>query len=98
MIRMETAGMILSGFLILTMEKMRLPGPGSMLLSSPPGEKPYPLVICLQGNSTEMLLSLGWIRYARDETALAGGRDFGRQTVRQGYTALVLEQRAIDVF
>lgn len=59
------------------------------------GDGPFPLVICLQGHSTGMHLSLGRTRYARDEAAIAGGRDFGRQAVRQGYAALVLEQRGL---
>jgi cephalosporin-C deacetylase-like acetyl esterase len=58
------------------------------------GETPFPVVICLQGHSSGMHLSLGRTKYDRDAAAIAGGRDFGLQAVRNGYAALVIEQRA----
>lgn len=57
------------------------------------GESPHPVMICLQGHSTGMHISLGRAKYPGDETSIRGGRDFALQAVRQGYAALVLEQR-----
>jgi hypothetical protein len=54
---------------------------------------PPPVVICLQGHTSGMHLSLGRSRSEADDAMLEGGRDFGRQAVDQGYAALVLEQR-----
>ncbi len=54
---------------------------------------PVPVVICLQGHSTGMHISLGRPKYDGDEKSIAGDRDFGLQAVRQGYAALVMEQR-----
>ena len=54
---------------------------------------PAPVVICLQGHSTGMHISLGRPKYEGDEKSIAGNRDFGLQAVRQGYAALVMEQR-----
>lgn len=56
--------------------------------------KPCPVVICLQGHSTGMHISLGRAKYPGDEESISGGdRDFALQIVGQGYAALVLEQR-----
>ncbi len=58
------------------------------------GKAPYPVVICLQGHSTGMHISLGRPVYEGDEETISGGdRDFALQIVREGYAALVLEQR-----
>ena len=54
---------------------------------------PHPVVICLQGHSTGMHISLGRPKYEGDEQSIAGGRDFALRAVREGYAALVLEQR-----
>ncbi len=59
----------------------------------PKTDGPVPLVICLQGHSTGMHISLGRPKYPGDETTIAGGRDFALQAVREGYAALALEQR-----
>jgi cephalosporin-C deacetylase-like acetyl esterase len=57
-------------------------------------QAPFPVIICLQGHTTGMHLSLGRPKYKGDKKLVAGGdRDFAIQTVRQGYAALVLEQR-----
>lgn len=54
-----------------------------------------PVVICLQGHSKGMHISLGEPKYEGDERSIAGGdRDFARQIIAQGYAALALEQRA----
>jgi dienelactone hydrolase len=57
------------------------------------GSAPFPVVICLQGHSTGMHISLGRPRYEGDEESIAGDRDFALQAVREGYAALVMEQR-----
>lgn len=53
-----------------------------------------PVVICLQGHSTGMHISLGRPKFDGDEASIAGGRDFALQAVKQGFAALALEQRA----
>ncbi len=57
------------------------------------GRAPFPLVICLQGHTTGMHISLGRARFAGDAQDIAGNRDFAIQAVRQGYAALAIEQR-----
>ena len=64
-----------------------------LLPLTPPPAAGHPLVICLQGHSTGMHISLGRAKYPGDEKSIEGDRDFGLQAVRQGYAALVLEQR-----
>jgi dienelactone hydrolase len=54
---------------------------------------PYPVVVCLQGHSPGMHISLGRAKNDSEAASIAGGRDFGVQAVREGYAALVLEQR-----
>jgi len=63
------------------------------LLLPKTGTPPFPVVICLQGHSTGMHISLGRAKYDGDEKSLGGDRDFAIQAVRQGYAALVMEQR-----
>lgn len=56
---------------------------------------PMPALICLQGHSSGMHISMGRALYAGDEAIIDGGdRDFAKQIVKEGYAALVLEQRA----
>jgi len=53
-----------------------------------------PAVICLQGHSTGMHISLGRIKYDGDEKTISGGdRDFALQAVKRGYAAIAMEQR-----
>lgn len=52
-----------------------------------------PMVICLQGHSTGMHISLGQPKYPGDVETIAGGRDFALQAVREGYIAIAAEQR-----
>lgn len=61
----------------------------------PKGVKlPCPVVICLQGHSTGMHISLGRSKYLVDEARIGkGDRDFAIQAVNEGYAALVVEQR-----
>lgn len=54
---------------------------------------PLPAVICLQGHSTGMHISLGMAKYPRDAGTLGGDRDFAVQAVRMGYAAITVEQR-----
>jgi dienelactone hydrolase len=54
---------------------------------------PFPVVICLQGHSPGMHISLGRPKQTGDEESIAGDRDFALQAVREGYAALVIEQR-----
>ena len=63
------------------------------LLIPKTGRKKHPLVICLQGHSTGMHISLGRPKFEGDEELIAGGRDFALQAVSQGYAALAIEQR-----
>ncbi len=53
----------------------------------------FPVVICLQGHTSGMHISLGRPKYEHDEESISGDRDFALQAIRQGYAALVLEQR-----
>lgn len=55
---------------------------------------PLPLIVCLQGHSKGVHISLGRPIYPGDEATIAGDRDFARQIVRRGQAALALEQRA----
>lgn len=57
-------------------------------------KKPCPVVICLQGHSTGMHISMGRSVYdGDDKVILSGDRDFAVQIIREGYAALVIEQR-----
>ena len=58
-------------------------------------KQPCPVVICLQGHTTGMHISLGRPVYPGDDEMVSGGdRDFALEILREGYAALVLEQRA----
>ena len=58
------------------------------------GQPPYPVMICLQGHTSGMHISLGEARYPGDAASIAEDREYALQAVRQGYAALVIEQRA----
>ena len=61
----------------------------------PKSNHPLPLVICLQGHSKGMHISLGQPKFPGDEETISGGdRDFARQIVARGQAALAIEQRA----
>ena len=64
--------------------------PCSLLI---PDGAPKPLAVCLQGHSTGMHISFGEEKFDGDRKTIAGGRDFALQAVREGYSALALEQR-----
>ena len=57
-------------------------------------QKPCPVVICLQGHTTGMHISMGRVIYPQDEAFVSGGdRDLAVQAVNNGYAALSLELR-----
>ena len=58
---------------------------------------PLPVMICLQGHSPGMHISLGEARNSSERKSIEGGRDLARQAVNQGWAALVIEQRAFGV-
>lgn len=61
----------------------------------PKTDEKVPLVICLQGHSTGMHISLGRPKFPGDENSISGGdRDFARQIIARGQAALAIEQRA----
>jgi len=60
------------------------------------GQDKHPVVICIQGHSSGMHISMGRPIYDGDEEVCYGGdRDFARQIIENGYAALVIEQRAL---
>jgi len=53
-----------------------------------------PVMICLQGHSKGMHISLARAKYEGDEETIKGGdRDFCIRAVREGYAAICMEQR-----
>lgn len=53
-----------------------------------------PVVICLQGHSTGMHISLGRTKFPSDAGSISSGdRDFANRILQEGYIALVMEQR-----
>ena len=58
------------------------------------GKKKHSVVICVQGHSSGMHISMGRAKYEGDEQSISGGdRDFARQIINEGHAALVMEQR-----
>ncbi|MBQ4629930.1 MAG: hypothetical protein IJB70_02975 [Clostridia bacterium] len=52
------------------------------------------VVICIQGHSTGMHISIGEPHYERDNASIAGGdRDFANRAIKEGYAAICMEQR-----
>lgn len=58
------------------------------------GQK-VPTVICLQGHSSGMHISLARPIYPNDQKTIDGDRDFARQAVRYGYIGVAMEQRGL---
>ena len=56
-------------------------------------DKPLSGVICLQGHSTGMHISIGAPKFPRDPISIAGGRDFAVRAVKEGFCAIAMEQR-----
>lgn len=55
---------------------------------------PYKPVICLQGHSTGMHISLGRAKYSEDAECIRNGdRDFAIRAVKEGCAAIAMEQR-----
>lgn len=60
----------------------------------PDGVQNPPVMICLQGHSKGMHISLGRPKYEGDEETISGGdRDFCVRAIEEGYAAIALEQR-----
>ena len=60
----------------------------------PDGIKNPPLMICLQGHSTGMHISLGRPKFDGDEKSISeGDRDFCVRAIKEGFAAVSLEQR-----
>jgi dienelactone hydrolase len=64
------------------------------LLVPKQGNALFPVIICLQGHTSGMHISLGRPKFPGDEESIAGDRDYAIQAVKQGFAALVIEQRA----
>ena len=58
---------------------------------------PAPVMICLQGHSPGMHISIGQARNESERQSIAGGRDLAIQAVTRGWAALVIEQRGFGV-
>ena len=66
------------------------------LLIPEKAERPVPVMICIQGHSTGMHISLGRPKFPGDEQTISGGdRDFALQCLEHGYAALTMEQRGM---
>ena len=78
-------------FTFMSEKSIRVP---CHLLVPRTGRKKYPVIICLQGHTSGMHISLGRIKSKNDIVSIkSGDRDFALRTIREGYAALVLEQR-----
>jgi dienelactone hydrolase len=54
-----------------------------------------PVMICLQGHSPGMHISIGRAKSPKELESIRGGRDIAIQAVRHGWAALAIEQRAL---
>lgn len=63
------------------------------LLLLPKGRPNPPVVICLQGHSNGMMISVGEPYERRDLKKISEDRDFALQAIKHGYAAMVVEQR-----
>jgi len=60
----------------------------------PDGVEKPPVMICLQGHSKGMHISLGRPKFEGDENSISGGdRDFCVRAIKEGYAAIAVEQR-----
>ena len=67
--------------------------PAHLLL--PDGVKNPPVIICLQGHSPGMYISLGIVKQEKDALSIKNGnRDFCIRAVKEGYAAICMEQRS----
>lgn len=70
--------------------------PGYLL--KPKGVRsPFPVMICLQGHTPGMHISLGRSTNDKERAMIAEGRDIALQAVARGWAALAIEQRAFGV-
>jgi dienelactone hydrolase len=60
------------------------------------GSPPYPTVICLQGHTTGMHLSIGLDSLEQQPIPVEGDRDFALQCMGRGLVAFCLEQRSFS--
>lgn len=65
--------------------------PCHLLIPTGKEHQPSPTVICLQGHSKGMHISLGRTRFPDEK--IEGDRDFAIRAVQEGFCALVMEQR-----
>jgi len=61
------------------------------------GKPPFPVMICLQGHSPGMHISLGRATTAKEKKSIEGGRDIALQAIQNGWAALAIEQRAFGL-
>ena len=66
--------------------------PAHLLL--PKGIKKPPLMICLQGHSNGMYISLGIVKEEKDKNSIRGDRDYCIRAVKEGFAAISMEQRS----
>lgn len=89
----------LNAYIKLDFEFQSEPGyyvPCSLLV--PKGvDRPLPGVICLQGHSTGAHISLGISKFEQDAKTIAGGRDFAVRAIKEGFCAIVMEQRYMGI-
>ncbi|MEW6355107.1 MAG: alpha/beta hydrolase family protein [Planctomycetota bacterium] len=64
------------------------------LLKPKTGEAPFAVMICLQGHSPGMHISIGRGKTKAEIESIQGGRDIAIQAVRNGWAALAIEQRS----
>ena len=86
----EKDGCAETRFLLYSEKEVRVP---CHLLVPHTQKEKLPLMICLQGHSTGMHISLGEAIFDGDQEDIDGDRDFARQAARRGYAALTVEQR-----
>lgn len=70
--------------------------PGEFLIPKEVSEK-LPVSICLQGHSSGKNISMGEKKFAMDTDAMLQGRDFAIQAIKEGYCAVVIDQRYMGV-
>ena len=58
---------------------------------------PLPVMLCAQGHTSGMHVSLGEAQYDGDAEAIEGDRDFAVQAVRRGFAAISVELRAFGL-
>ncbi len=63
------------------------------VLTPTSGKPPFPVMVCLQGHSPGMYISLGQAKSERDLESIKGGRDLAIQAVENGWAAVVIEQK-----